>query len=152
MALGQRRQMRAADLLLALDEELELQRQFAVDRLVDLGRVDAGQRVALVIHRAAGVELAVAHRCLVGRRLPLLQRVGRLHIIVRVAEQTPRARPTSPKMAGGASKPVDRTSTRALQAASRFVTQSAAPAKPSALLLSLGKLRNSQNSARKRSR
>ena len=42
--------------------------------------------LALVVHRAARVEIAVALRGFEGRRDPQIQRVGGLHIVVAIAE------------------------------------------------------------------
>src|SRR5215217_1304707 len=71
-------------LLLALDEELDVDRQAPVggQQMPD-GR-DLEVDLALVVGGAAGVQVAVAHGRLERRGGPLLQRVGRLHVVVAV--------------------------------------------------------------------
>ena len=72
------------DLLLPLDEELDVDRQAAVGRQQCRDRLDLGEELALVVGGAARVEAAVAHGRLERRRCPLLQRLGRLHVVVAV--------------------------------------------------------------------
>ena len=78
--------MRASDLLLALDEELEVERQAPGLLHVRLDRLDVHEDLALVVRRAARVDLAVAHRRLERRRRPEIQRIDRLHVVVAVEE------------------------------------------------------------------
>ena len=54
------------------------------DRLVGL---EEAEHLPLVVGRPAGVELPVANRRLEGRAEPLVQRVGRLNVVVPVDEQ-----------------------------------------------------------------
>ena len=71
-------------LLLAFHEELEVHRQAAVGgQQVADGR-DLEVDLALVVGGAAGVQAAVAHGRLERWGGPLLQRVGRLHVVVAV--------------------------------------------------------------------
>ena len=53
---------------------------------VSLDRLDVHEDLALVVGRAARVNLAVAHRRLERRRRPEIQRVDRLHVVVAVEE------------------------------------------------------------------
>jgi hypothetical protein len=70
-------------LLLALDQEPDVD-----GRLAPLGdgleRLDDREELPLVVGRAARVEVAVTDRRLVRRRVPQLQRLGRLHVVVPV--------------------------------------------------------------------
>ena len=84
-------QVLAADLLFALDHELELQRQLAGGLDPGLGAFDVREHLPLVVGRAAGVEVAVADRRLEGRRDPLVERIGRLHVVVAVDQHRRRA-------------------------------------------------------------
>src|SRR5690625_855959 len=79
-------QVGAADLLLALDQELDLKREFTVAFPVKTQGCQAGDYLALVICRAAAVEVVAApgEGPRVGR--PGVQRLGRLHVVV-VVEQ-----------------------------------------------------------------
>ena len=77
-------QMRAADFLLALDEHDEIHGQPAgfAQRLADAH--DVGKDLSFVVRRAAGKDDAVFDPRLEGRRLPQLQRIDRLHVVVPV--------------------------------------------------------------------
>ena len=55
-------EVRAADFLLALDDELHVHRQAAVLLHVRLDRLEVHEDLALVVGRAARVDLAVADR------------------------------------------------------------------------------------------
>ena len=74
----------AADFLFALDEELEVQRQTALDGDPGLDALQVREQLALVVGGAAGVELAVAAGGLERGRGPFFQRIGRLHVVVAV--------------------------------------------------------------------
>ncbi len=74
----------AADLLLALDEELEIHRQPAFDGNPRLGAFDVREHLAFVVRRAAGIEFAVATGRLEGGGSPLFHRIGRLHVVMAV--------------------------------------------------------------------
>ena len=94
-ALGdqQRLEVRAADLLLPLDQELEVDRQSAVPSQQPPGRLDLVQGLALVVDGAAGPALAVDDHRVERRRGPLLERVDRLHVVVAVDQHGRRRRP-----------------------------------------------------------
>ena len=77
-------EVRAADLLLALDQELEVDRQAAVGGQQTPGRLDLVQRLALVVDGAPGPALAVDDDRGEGRRRPGIERVDRLHVVVAV--------------------------------------------------------------------
>ena len=80
----------AADLLLAVECEAHVDRERALlGELAD--GLDHHEHVPLVVGDAARVETAVARRQLEGRGAPQLERVGRLHVEVRVAEDGGRA-------------------------------------------------------------
>ena len=63
-------EMLAADFLLALEHELHVHRQAAVLLQVRLDRLEVHEHLALVVGRAARVDLAVADGRLERRRLP----------------------------------------------------------------------------------
>ena len=75
-----------ADLLLALDEESQRDRDLA-QALQCLERVDAGHHVRLVIGNAAGDDPAILLGRLERVRVPELDWVDRLHVVVLVQEQ-----------------------------------------------------------------
>ena len=77
-------EMRAADFLLALDEDDEIHGQPAgfAQRLADAH--DVGKDLSFVVRRAAGKDDAVFDPRLEGRRVPQLQRIDRLHVVVPV--------------------------------------------------------------------
>ncbi len=75
----------AADLLLAVERETHVHRELAGCGELR-GRLDEDQQVDLVVGDAARVKTSVARSELEGRRLPELERVGRLYVEVRVAE------------------------------------------------------------------
>ena len=82
----------AADLLLAVEREADVHGQLALrGELAD--RLDEDEHVPLVVRDAARVQAAVALRELERRRLPELERIRRLHVEVRVAEDRRRATP-----------------------------------------------------------
>jgi hypothetical protein len=80
------REVGTADLLLALDEELELEGELAVLLYVQAQRLYAGQHVALVVGDPTGVESPVPHRRLERLALPEIQGFGRLHVVVPVGQ------------------------------------------------------------------
>ena len=79
-------EMLAADFLLALDEELDVARQAAGLLQVRLDGLDVHEHLALVVGRAARIDLAVAHGRFERRRRPQVDRVDRLHVVVAVEE------------------------------------------------------------------
>ena len=84
----------APGLLLALDHDLEVDGELAVDLHVGLDRLEVHVDLSLVVHGAARVELAVAHNGLEGLRGPQLERLGRLNVVVPVEQRG--------RLAGGA--------------------------------------------------
>ncbi len=82
----ERAEARAADFLLALDEEDDVhgRRAGAGERLADAE--DVREDLAFVVRRAPGVDAAVAERGFEGRRDPLIKRIGRLDIVMAVDE------------------------------------------------------------------
>jgi hypothetical protein len=83
----QRRQARAADLLLALEQARDVDRQLAAGAQVGLDGRDVRQQLALVVRGAPTVEGVAADRRGERRRAPGAQRLGRLHVVVAVDEQ-----------------------------------------------------------------
>ena len=90
---------------------------------VRLDRLEVHVDLALVVHRAARVELAVAQHRLERRRGPQLERLGRLHVVVAVEQRGGlcRARPATRRRPPGArrSAPPRRASCRVLRRCSR---------------------------------
>ncbi len=79
-------QVLRADLLLALDEHLDVDRQRVAGLAVGGDGAEEGGDRALVVGGAAGEEPAVAARQLPRVGLPLLDEVDRLHVVVGVQE------------------------------------------------------------------
>ncbi len=77
----------APALLLALDDRPQVDRQGAVHLQVRLDRADMHVELALVVHRAAREELAVAHHRLERRCGPKLERLGRLDVVMPVEDR-----------------------------------------------------------------
>ena len=77
----------AADLLFALDQELQVQRQTALDGDPGLDAFQMGEQLAFVVGGAAGVELAVAAGGLERGRRPFFQRLDRLHVVMAVNQR-----------------------------------------------------------------
>ena len=84
-------EVRAADLFLALEDDPDVHRQLAVLLQMRLDRLEVHEDLALVVGRSAGVDLAVADRRLEGRRLPQVERIDRLHVVVAVEQNRRRA-------------------------------------------------------------
>ena len=89
-------EMLAADFLFALDHELHVHGQAAVLFHVRFDRLEVHEHLALVVGRAARVDLAVADRRLEGRRLPQVERIDRLHVVVPVKQNRRRLRRAEP--------------------------------------------------------
>ena len=89
-------QVRAADLLLTLENKLDVHRQSA--RLLHdcLDRLEVHEDLALVVCSATGVNLAFPDRRLKRRRLPEVEWIDRLHVVVPVKENSRRARCAKP--------------------------------------------------------
>ena len=90
-ALTKLSRLRGADFLFAFEDDLDVHRQAAVLLQVRLDRLEVHEDLALVVGRAARVDLAVAHRRLERRRLPQVERIDRLHVVVAVEEDRRRA-------------------------------------------------------------
>jgi hypothetical protein len=71
------------DLFLAFDEELHVDRAFAMLQ-VRLERIDVHDELPFVVGSAAGVDPTADHRRLEGRCLPQLDRIDRLNVVVAV--------------------------------------------------------------------
>ena len=77
----------AANFLFAFNQELDVQRELAVvDRAQGFNGLDVHVELALVVGRAACIEVALAFSWLERRRKPELERVGGLDVVVAVAE------------------------------------------------------------------
>src|SRR5207245_8125549 len=83
----ERAEVGTADLLLALDHELQVDRRPAFDALPRLDREELHDQVALRIRAAAAPELALFDRRVGRVALPSAQRVDGLDVIVLVHEQ-----------------------------------------------------------------
>src|SRR5207248_11730331 len=96
-AFEERLEVRAADLLLALDEEFEVHREAAVAELEEPAqRLEVVEHLALVVHRAAREELTVADRRLEGWAHPFVERAHRLHVVMAVHHDRGRPRRMEP--------------------------------------------------------
>jgi hypothetical protein len=94
--LDERLEVLAPHLLLALGEHDHVHRQRARPSQVRLERLHVQEELPLVVHRAARVDAPVAHGGLERGRVPQLERLGRLHVVVAVDEQRRRARRPAP--------------------------------------------------------
>src|SRR5262249_60940949 len=79
-------EVRTADLLLALDDPADADRRLAGGVAQRADHRQAHRELALVVGRAAREQLAVAQRRLERRRVPPLDRVDRLDVVVVVEE------------------------------------------------------------------
>src|SRR6185437_6910674 len=103
---NERVEARAADLLLALEHALDVDGQRAHRGKERFGNLDRQEHRALVVGDAARVDAAVAQCRRKGRALPLLQRIGRLDIIMSIYQNRHLARGAEPfavddRVAGG---------------------------------------------------
>jgi hypothetical protein len=80
------RQVPAADLLLALDDEGEITRQFRPGAQIGFDRLEVGEVLALVVARAPAEKRAALDRGLERFGLPQLERLRRLHVVVAIDE------------------------------------------------------------------
>ena len=80
----ERREVRAADLLLAFEQEGQVHRQLAFFLQRLFHAEDVGQHLALVVGRAAGPDLAVADLRFEGRGGPEGEGIDRLDVVVAV--------------------------------------------------------------------
>ena len=88
VTLDDRVEVRARNLLLALDDPADRHRQRAPVLAQGTDRRKADADLGLVVGRAARVEPAVTQRRFERRRLPELDRVDRLHVVVVVEEES----------------------------------------------------------------
>ena len=86
-------QIGRGDLLLALEQELHIDRRTIAGLQVRLQRLDVDEQLPFVVGRAAGVDLAVLHDRLERRRVPaVFDRRGH-HVVVAVDEDGRFVRP-----------------------------------------------------------
>src|SRR5687768_5359297 len=76
------RKIAGANFLFAFDQERDVTRKFNVVFEVSLDRDEMSQMLALVVRSAATEELAIAQRRLKRRRLPKIERLRRLHVVM----------------------------------------------------------------------
>ena len=79
-------EVRRADLFLAFENDLDVHGKPAVLLQVRFDGLEVHEHLALVVGGAARVDLAVAHRRLERRRLPEIERIDRLYIVMPVEE------------------------------------------------------------------
>ena len=84
LGLDEGHQVFAADLLLAFEDEGDVAGKFRAGLEVGLYGLQVGEVLALVVAGTAGEEIAALDARLEGRRLPQLERLGRLHVVVAV--------------------------------------------------------------------
>ena len=89
--LRELRQVNTADLFFTLKHKFDFERQRSVRGKVRFNRLDAAHQVALVVRNAARKQFAVADRRFPGSRLPQVERLGRLHIVMVVEHERARA-------------------------------------------------------------
>ncbi len=83
---------RAADLFLALDDELDIHRQRLRCLQPGLDSLQVGEHLALVVGGPARVQIAIAHGRLKRRREPRFQRLGGLNVVMAVNQNRRLAR------------------------------------------------------------
>ena len=88
--------MLAAGLLFAFEQELHVDRQLAGGLQQALHGLDLDVDLALVVAGAARENVVAADLRLEGRRFPLVQRIGRLHVVVAVEQDGGLARRAQP--------------------------------------------------------
>ncbi len=86
MILDEVVEVRGSDFLFALEDDLHVDRQLAGLLQVRLDGLEVHEDLALVIGRAACVDLSVADSRLEWRRFPELERIDGLHVVVAVEE------------------------------------------------------------------
>ena len=79
------------DLFLTLEDDADVHRQAAVLLQMRLDGLEVHEDLALVVGGAARVDLAVADRGLERRRLPQVERIDRLDVVVAVEQDRRRA-------------------------------------------------------------
>src|SRR5262249_30879421 len=75
-----------ADFLFAFDQELNLNRQLADGFHPGLNAFHVRQHLTFVVRRAAGIDISIAHGRFERRADPFVERLGRLNIVVTVAQ------------------------------------------------------------------
>jgi len=88
--------MGAADFLFAFDEKGHVRRHRRARLHVGLDGVHVGEELSLVVGGAASEQLTVAHDRFERRRVPRLERLGRLHVVVAVDQDPGSAGPVPP--------------------------------------------------------
>ena len=83
----ERRQVAAANLLLALEHERQIAGQGGAGPEIGFDRLEMGEMLALVVGGAAGDQRAPADGRFEGRRLPEFERLRRLHVVVAVNQE-----------------------------------------------------------------
>ncbi len=131
-------QMNAADFFLALDQPFNLEGQLALVFLPGFDGVNARDELALVVAGPARIKIAVANRRLERRRLPQIQRLGRLHVVVVVDQEFASPSPNSAHTTGGALPSVGTTFTSAPMEDSRRATSAAISVMPWPVAATLG--------------
>ena len=99
-ACEKRLEARRTDLLFPFDDDLDVERQLAAHAQVRFERREVHQDLAFVIDAAASVHASVAHGRFEGRRLPELERILGLHVVVSVNQNRGRARRVQPRSVG----------------------------------------------------
>ena len=75
-----------ANLFLTLQNHAHIQRQLPGRGQQRLQRLHVDIHLPLVIHRPAGIEIAVALDRLKGRRQPFIKRIGRLNVVMAISQ------------------------------------------------------------------
>ena len=84
IAVDRRLKIRRADLFFTFKTYLDVDRQASARSHMRFDRGQMHQRLALVVHRTAAVDLSIADRRFERRRAPQFDRVDRLHVVVAV--------------------------------------------------------------------
>jgi len=92
-------EVRAADFLLAFDDEREVAGQGSAGFEIGLDSLEMHEVLAFVVHAAAGVNRAALDARRERRRLPQIKRLRRLHVVMAVNHEV-RARLAAPKRSG----------------------------------------------------
>src|SRR3989454_7864635 len=85
--VNETREVWTSDLLFALDNELEIERNIAGAFEIALSRLDERDNIVLAVRRASRDNLPPTQLRVEGSRDPFLQGLGRLNIIVAVDEK-----------------------------------------------------------------
>src|SRR6201999_2888267 len=79
-------QMRAANLLLTLEEAFDVDRRIPGTVQVGADGLQVNQQLSLIVACATAVNIATANNGIEGRRTPFFERLRRLHVVVAVYE------------------------------------------------------------------